>query len=197
MDQSQQIRLLVSGGIGAGKSALGRILASRGVPVIHTDEIGHSVLEPEGEAFTAVSSQWPQVVVEGRIDRPRLAEVVFADSHALDKLEAMTHPAIAARVFEMLREHEEQRLVAVEIPHLNDLLGEGWLRVVVVAPAETRLNRLIEKGMDPEDAAARMGAQPSDEEWAAAADLIVDNTGSIAELEAQVDELLEQLEATR
>ena len=190
MNEPRQSRLLLSGGIGAGKSAVGRTLASRGVPVIHTDEIGHSVLEPKGAAFTAVSSRWPQVVVDGLIVRTRLAEIVFADSSALDELEALTHPAIAGRVFTMLEEHSEEHLVVVEIPHLNDLLGDGWLRVAVVAPAETRLARLIQRGMDSTDARARMAAQPSDEEWMEAADFVVDNGGTPEQLETEVDRLM-------
>lgn len=190
MTEAQQIRLLLSGGIGAGKSAVGEILASRGIPVIHTDKIGHSVLEPEGEAFAAVSSRWPHVVVEGRVDRALLAGIVFADTGALEELEAMTHPAIAAQVLSQLDDHSEEPLVVVEIPHLNDLLGAGWKRVVVVAPADVRLDRLQQRGMDAEDVKARMAAQPSDERWRNAADFIVDNGGDLGQLEAEVDRLL-------
>ena len=193
MNEGQQIRLLLSGGIGAGKSAVGRILVEGGIPVIHTDQIGHSVLEPEGEAFDAVSSRWPQVVVEDRIDRTRLAAIVFAETAALDELEAITHPAIAARVFSELEGSADQPLVVVEIPHLNDLLGNGWLRVVVVAPTDTRARRLVERGMEAADVRARMAAQPSDEQWKEAADFIVDNSGDIDQLEPEVDRVVEAI----
>ncbi len=190
MNDFRQRRLLLSGGIGAGKSEVALILTSRGVPVIHTDEIGHSVLEPEGEAYSAVSSRWPQVVVEGRIARDRLATIVFADPETLGELEAMTHPFIAAGVFAELERYSDDPLVVVEIPHLNDLLGRGWIRVVVAAPSEARFQRLLSRGMDPEDARARMAAQPSDSEWGEAADFVIDNSADVARLGEEVDRVL-------
>ncbi|NNL69734.1 MAG: dephospho-CoA kinase, partial [Acidimicrobiia bacterium] len=101
MTGHRHTRILLSGGIGAGKSAAARIIAARGYPVIHADKIGHAVLEPEGEAFPAVAARWPEVVVDGMIDRPRLAEIVFDDPAALTELESLTHPAIAARIMNL------------------------------------------------------------------------------------------------
>ncbi len=92
-----------------------------------------------------------------------------------------------------MEELSDEPLVVVEIPHLNDLLGSGWLRVVVVAPAETRLARLIERGMEPADARARMAAQPAEAEWTNAADFVLDNGDGVEELEAQVDRLIEAI----
>ena len=78
MSDVAQTRVLLTGGIGAGKSAVAGLLEARGVPVIHADGIGHLVLEPEGEAFGPVAAWWPEVVVGGHIDRARLAAIVFS-----------------------------------------------------------------------------------------------------------------------
>ena len=188
-------RIVLSGGIGAGKSAVARSLEARGIPVIHADSIGHAVLEPEGEAFHAVAARWPEVLIDGHVDRSRLAQIVFEDPQALRQLESMTHPAIAARIHNMVAAEEGAELVVVELPLLLPLMGDGWTRVVVDAPVELRRQRLAERGMEIADVEARMAAQPSREDWAAAADFVLTNDGTLGELEQEVDRLLEWLKA--
>ncbi|NNE96035.1 MAG: dephospho-CoA kinase [Acidimicrobiales bacterium] len=197
MTGHRHTRILLSGGIGAGKSAAARIIAARGYPVIHADKIGHAVLEPEGEAFPAVAARWPEVVVDGMIDRPRLAEIVFDDPAALAELESLTHPAIAARIMNLVERESDAGLVAVELPVLLPILGDGWTRVVVDAPLEVRIQRLRDRGMEDADIEARMAAQPSRGEWRTAADHILKNHGSLRDLEAEVDRLLEALAPDR
>jgi dephospho-CoA kinase len=187
--------LVLSGGIGAGKSAVAEALSARGIPVIHADMIGHAVLEPEGEAFHAVSAWWPEVLVDGHIDRRRLAAIVFEDPHALKELESMTHPAIAARVHNLVAAESEADLVVVELPLLLPLLGDGWFRVVVDAPMEARVRRLADRGMEVADIDARMAVQPSASEWTAAAGYVIHNSGTLEELEVEVDRFLDWLEA--
>jgi dephospho-CoA kinase len=188
-------RVVLSGGIGAGKSAAAEMLARRGIPVIHADTIGHAVLDPEGEAFPAVSAEWPEVLVDGHIDRTRLARIVFEDPQALHRLESMTHPAIAARILNLVADEERAELVVVELPLLLSLLGDDWTRVVVDAPVELRQIRLADRGMDAADIAARMAAQPSQQQWTDAADFVINNAGSLEDLEVEVDRMLEWLEA--
>lgn len=185
--------MVLSGGIGAGKSAVADALSVRGIPVIHADMIGHAVLEPEGEAFPAVSAWWPEVVVDGHIDRPKLAAIVFEDPQALKQLESMTHPAIAARIHNLVAAESDADLVVVEMPLLLPLLGEGWTRVVVDASIEARKRRLAERGMNEADIDARMAAQPSDVDWREAADFVIANDGSRGDLEQEVDRLLSWL----
>jgi len=187
---SPRTRVLLSGGIGAGKSVVADLLSARGIPVIHADAIGHLVLQPEGEAFGPVSAWWPEVVAEGRIDRSRLAAIVFGDPGALEELESMTHPAIRARIESMLSQHDTEQLVVVEIPLLTDFLGSGWLRVVVDAPEHLRRARLAERGMPSADIDARMAAQPTAAEWRNAADYVIDNDGTQEELRGAVERLL-------
>ena len=195
MTEHRQVRVVLSGGIGAGKSAVADALAARGIPVVHADMIGHAVLEPEGEAFHAVSAWWPEILVDGHIDRPRLAAIVFGDPHALKDLESMTHPAIAARIHNLVAAQSEADLVVVELPLLFPLLGDGWTCVVVDAPMDARRQRLTERGMDGADIEARMTAQPSASEWTAAAGFVIHNNGMLEDLEREVDRLLVWLAA--
>lgn len=182
-------RVLLTGGIGSGKSTVGRMLADRGATVIDADRVGHLVLEEE--AREAVARRWPEAVEEGRLDRSALAEIVFADSAQLAELEALTHPPIARRILEMVGEVEG--VAVVELPVAKDLLGPGWLRVVVDAPAEIRLARLRERGMQEERARRRMAVQPSSARWRETADVVIDNSGGLDDLERQVDRLWERL----
>ena len=98
MSPSAQVLLVLSGGIGSGKSTVGRRLAERGMAVIDADEVGHRVLEPDGAAFDEVAQRWPEVVSEDSIDRTALGRVVFGDAAQLRELEAITHPAIRAEI---------------------------------------------------------------------------------------------------
>ena len=193
MGETGQIRIVLSGGIGAGKTSAAELLAVRGIPVIHADSIGHQVLEPEGEAFAAVAAQWPGVLVDGRIDRGKLAAIVFQDSAALARLESMTHPPIVARIINLVAAETDADLVVVEIPLLLPLLGDGWTRVVVDAPVAVRRQRLLDRGMGQADVEARMASQPSADEWRAAADHVIENGGTRLQLEAAIDELLRGL----
>jgi dephospho-CoA kinase len=149
------------------------------------------VLEPEGPAFEAVARRWPGTVVDGVIDRSRLAAIVFNDPGQLAELEAMTHPHIRRIILAMVEGAEGP--VAVEVPLLSDFLGAGWTRVVVDAPDEVRLQRLLARGVDPGDARARMRAQPSREQWLAGADVVVDNSGDEDHLMAEAERLAETL----
>lgn len=179
---------MLTGGIGSGKSAVAARLAARGAEVLAADATGHAVLEPGGEAFAAVAARWPAVVVAGRIDRGALARIVFADAAARRELEALTHPAIAARLAARVAVSRAAVLV-IELPLLVDLVGEGWPRVVVDAPVGVRRARLVARGMDADDIEARLGAQPARDEWLAAADFVVDNGGDLDQLEAEVARL--------
>ncbi len=167
-------RIILTGGIGAGKSYVAERLADRGWNVIEADRIGHDVLEPGGSAFAAVVERWPSAVDEGTIDRAKLAHIVFSDSDQLGELESITHPAIRASILDQARSIAGDTLV--EIPLLRDWFA-GWPVVVVVAPLATRVSRLRARGMVADDIAVRMQNQPTDEQWQAAADYVIVNDG--------------------
>lgn len=185
--------IILSGGIGSGKSAVGRLLAERGATVVHADAIGHEVLEPEGSAFGDVASRWPEVVADGRIDRRALGRIVFNDPAQLAELESMTHPAIRRRIRSIV-DRSDAWLVVVELPLLADLLGPGWTRVVVDAPEDVRRARLLDRGMEADEIDARMGAQPSAEAWRAAGAYVIENVGDPADLDRRVDAFVRWLE---
>lgn len=190
-----QVKLVISGGIGSGKSVVGARLRELGAVVVEADLVGHEVLEPGGPAYDDVVHEWPQVVRHGAIDRAALAEIVFTDAAALQRLEAITHPAIAEVIRRRVAEATAP-VVAVELPVGSDLVGSGWLHLVVEAPEETRVERAVARGMDPADVRRRMAAQPTAEEWREGAQYVILNDGSLADLVAAVDDLWARLQPT-
>lgn len=185
-------RLIIGGGIGSGKSAVCRVLAERGFEVLEADRIGHDLLARDSTVADRVAARWPEATAGGLIDRGRLAGIVFADPAQLRQLESLTHPAIRRRIrswASRLGEHP----AAVEIPVLADLTGTGWTRVTVDAPASVRIGRLRGRGMPEESISARMAAQPTRQEWLAAADFVLDNSGALDVLATRVDSLLRRV----
>lgn len=185
--------IVITGGIGSGKSAVRDELAARGAHVIDADRIGHRILEPDGPAFGPVSERWPEVVVEGAIDRRALGRIVFADGMQLAELEAITHPLITERIELAVAEVPDSPIVAVELPVLKVVRGDEWTKVVVDAPDEVRTVRLSERGLEAAEIAGRMASQPPRDEWLARADLVIDNSGDHADLAAAVDQLVRSL----
>jgi dephospho-CoA kinase len=179
---------LLCGGIGSGKSAVRRILQNLGISTIDADSVGHEVLEPGGAAIEAVAAAWPEVVVGGIVDRTKLGGLVFDDSAALERLEAITHPHIFALISEQIEELNPP--VVVEIPLLKDPFAGSWRRMVVDALDRLRVERSMGRGMDREDVKARMASQPSRKEWLAAADLVIPNHGDLDELEETVTDAI-------
>ena len=168
-----------------------RLLEDHGFETIDADGVGHSVLQSDGEAFAEVASRWPEVVVDGEIDRRSLAEIVFGNLDELRALEAITHPYI----FDRIRARVEQipGVVVVELPLRGRRLGAGWRRIVVDSHDEARFDRAVSRGMDAADVRARMRSQPARREWLAIADLVVPNHGTMAELASTAEQLVPNL----
>jgi dephospho-CoA kinase len=177
-------RALLGGGIGSGKSTAAALFASRGAAVLSADRAAHAVLEQGTAAAAAVALRWPDVVAGSRIDRAALAQIVFSDAAARRELETITHPAIRRLLADQAAQ-ESAEVLLVEMPLPIDLLGPGWPWVVVDAPDEVRLARLVARGMTVEDASLRMAAQPSREQWRQRADLVLDNGAGFDHLEAE------------
>jgi dephospho-CoA kinase len=192
----------LTGGIGAGKSAVADLLAERGAVLIDADRIAREVVEPGGPAYQPLVDRFGPTIVEadGRVDRPALAAIVFSDPAALADLNAITHPAIGA---EMARRKESaegtDRVVVLDIPLLKAAHRETMSLdsvVVVDAPVETALARLVElRGMTRDDAEARMAAQVSREERLSGADLVVDNSLDLDHLRKEVERVWSALMA--
>ena len=187
----------LTGGTGAGKSTVAAQLAERGAVVIDVDAIGREVLEPGGAAYEPVLARFGEGVrgADGRIDRAALAAIVFTDPGALADLEDISHPAINAELDRRFSALPEHALVVLDMAILlgsrlgRDLpSGRGYDTVVVVeAPVEVRVQRLVElRGMPEADARNRIASQPTDEERRAVADHVVVNDGDVDALTARV-----------
>lgn len=192
------LRVGLTGGIGSGKSEVARLLAERGAVVIDSDVLAREVVEPGTPGLAAVVDEFgPEVLTaDGRLDRDRLAEIVFADPAARERLNAIVHPLVRAASADRLAGVPEDAVVVHDIPLLVEAgLTEGWDFIVVVAASSaTQLDRLVRlRGMDPAAARARIDAQMPLADKIAVADVVIHNDGSRAALEAQVDQLWKRL----
>lgn len=185
---------VVTGGIGSGKSTIRQTLDELGALTIDADRVGHTVLEPQGRAFDQVATNWPSVVVDGRIDRARLAAIVFSDPAELRRLEAISHPAISSAIAEQIAAAAEDEVIVVEVSVPKDLLEVGWLRTIVAdLPDDERVDRLVERGMDPAEVERRMAAQPSRDGWRARGRWIIPTSGSRGAVELRVRKLFQNV----
>jgi dephospho-CoA kinase len=184
----------LTGGIGAGKSEVARRLAELGAIVIDSDRLAREVVEPGTEGLAEVVAAFgPEVLgPDGALDRPALGRRVFGDEAARRRLEAIIHPRVRARSAELIAAAPPDAVVVNDIPLLVESgVGAGFDVVVVVAASEeTRLRRLARsRGMSADEARSRMAAQATDEQRRAAADVVLDNDGSLEDLRAAVDRL--------
>ena len=193
------LRVGLSGGIGSGKSTVARALARRGAVVIDADAIAREVVEPGQPGLAAVVERFgPEVLdADGRLDRPKLAALVFGDDAARADLNAIVHPRVALETARRTAAAPPDAMVVIDVPLLVEAARSGYDVVVIVeAPEEVRLKRLVARGMSPDDARRRMAAQASDADRRKVADVLLDNSGSEADLEAQIDALWAQLTAS-
>jgi dephospho-CoA kinase len=184
----------LTGGIGSGKSTVARLLAARGAVILDADVFAREALAQGTAGFDrAVSLFGPEVVGRsGDLDRAAIATRVFSDDVRRAELEAIVHPEVRRRIAEgVAAEAGGDRVVVVDSPLLIETgANEGFPVVVVVAASDAgRIARLVVRGMDEADARARLAAQMPMEDKAAVADWVLNNDGTEAELEAQVDDL--------
>ncbi len=194
----------LTGGIGSGKSAVADLLVERGAVLIDADQVARDVVLPGGPAYQPLIDRFgPEILdKDGRIDRPALAAVAFADEQSLADLNAITHPAIGIEMIERRNAYTEQPgVVVLAIPLLKNIHREAVTlhRVVVVdTPTEVALDRLLsQRQMDRTDAEARIKAQISREERKEGADYVLDNSGDRQALEREVAKLWAWIEDQR
>ena len=192
------LRVGLTGGIGAGKSEVSRRLASYGAVVIDADAVAREVVAPGTPGLAEVVQAFGSEVLrsDGALDRGRLGELVFADESLRMKLNAITHPRVGERMAELERQAGGAPVIVHDVPLLaeNHLAGSFDEVVVVDVPPRIQAERLArERGMSKDQAEARMGAQASREERLAVATIVVDNSGSLAELDREVGELWTEL----
>jgi dephospho-CoA kinase len=192
------LRVGLTGGIGAGKSEVSRRLAGHGAVVIDADAIAREVVEPGTDGLAEVVEAFGPGVLgrDGRLDRAKLGEIVFADPEQRDRLNAIIHPRVGARMAELERDAAPGAIVVHDVP----LIAEGGragaydLVVVVDVPPRAQVERLARnRGMTRDQARARMAAQVSREQRLAIADIVIDNSGSLTELDRQVGDLWAEL----
>ena len=185
------LRIGLTGGIGSGKSTVSGLLAERGAVVVDADRIAREVVEPGSPGLAAVVEAFgPQVLTpDGALDRPALAAVVFADPEARARLDGIVHPLVRHRTAELVAAAPADAVVVNDVPLLVET-GQAAsydLVLVVEADPETRVARLVQRGLTAEDARARIAAQATDEQRRAVADVVLDNSGTPEELADQVD----------
>lgn len=196
------LRIGLTGGIGAGKSAVARRLAEHGAVVVDSDRIAREVVEPGTPGLAAVVAEFGPGVLrpDGSLDRERLAAVVFGDDAARLRLNAIVHPLVGKRAAELASAAPPDAVLVHDIPLLveNNLAAGFDLVLVVEAPIEIRVARIMrDRGMTEKAARARIAAQASDEERRAAANMLIRNDGTLAELDEQVDKVWAEIQARR
>jgi dephospho-CoA kinase len=183
----------LTGGIGAGKSTVADMLVERGAVLVDGDLVAREVVEPGQPALERIAERFGPSVLdsEGRLDRPALAAVAFADDQSRKDLEAITHPAIQAEFARRVLAAPADAIVVLDVPLLVEsgkANERGYHCVIVVeAPRELRLDRLEDRGVARSDAEARMAAQATDEERRAIATWVLHNDGARSDLERQVE----------
>ncbi len=190
------MKIGLTGGIASGKSTIAKMLIERGALLVDADQVAREVVLPGEPALEAIASTFGQAVLEadGSLNRKALGEIVFRDKASLAKLEAITHPAIRTRMQQRIHTYKEQfpeRLVVADIPLLYETgqqnLYDGIM--VVYVPAEIQKTRLMERNhLSEEEASRRIALQMDIEQKRKNADWVIDNSGTLAETERQLDE---------
>jgi dephospho-CoA kinase len=197
------LRVGLTGGIGSGKSGVSRRLAAHGAVIIDADVAARDVVAPGTPGLAQITEAFGAGVLgpDGALDRERLGAIVFRDPALRAKLNAIVHPLVA----EWMRAAERAAVDAAGadliVVHDVPLLAEGGragdydLVIVVDVPPELQVERLVsQRGMAPDQARARMTAQASREQRLAVADLVIDNSGSLDDLDRRVAKVWADLE---
>lgn len=188
----------LTGGIGSGKSSVSAALHRRGAVIVDADAIVREVQQPGSPVLQQLAERFGAHVIaaDGSLDRAAVAAIVFSDPDALNALNAIVHPAVAAEMNRrVLAERDTDRVVVMDIPLLTENPREGLQGVIVVdVPLETQVERLVRfRGFAEDDARARIAKQATREQRLATASFTVDNSGSLEDLAPQVERLWQWL----
>jgi dephospho-CoA kinase len=187
----------LTGGIASGKSTVAQRLVEHGAVHVDADALSREAVEPGSAGLSSVVAEFGRSVLapDGSLDRAALGTIVFADPDARGRLEGIIHPIVHSRTAEIIAEAQAadpSAVVVYDVPLLVEAKRELAFDLIVVcqAPVETRIERLREyRGMPRAEAERRIGAQASDEERLAVADVVIDSAGTLAETLTQVDAL--------
>ncbi|MFI6462113.1 dephospho-CoA kinase [Streptomyces sp. NPDC050528] len=192
------LKVGLTGGIGAGKSEVSRLLVGYGAVLIDADRIAREVVAPGTPGLAAVVEAFGEDVLgaDGALDRPKLGSIVFADPEKLAVLNEIVHPLVGRRSRELEAAAADDSVVIHDVPLLaeNALAALYDLVIVVDASPETQLDRLVRlRGMTEDDARARMAAQATREKRLAIADIVIDNDVPLETLERRVRDVWAEL----
>jgi len=186
------VQIGLTGGIGAGKTAVARRFAELGARVVDADALAREVVAAGTPGLAGVVAEFGPGVLgpDGELDRPALGRLVFGDEDRRARLNAIVHPLVRRRAAELVAAAPAGTVVVQDVPLLVET-GQADrydLVVVVEAPAELRAERLArDRGMSPDEARSRMAAQATDDQRRAAADVVLVNDGDLDKLRAEVD----------
>ncbi len=197
------LRVGLTGGIGSGKSEVSRRLSAHGAVIIDADVAAREVVAPGTPGLAQIAEAFGPGVLgpDGALDRERLGAIVFRDPALRAQLNAIVHPLVG----EWMRAAERAAagpvrdglIMVHDVPLLaeNGRAGDFDLVIVVDVPPELQIERLVsQRGMTPDQARARMAAQASRPQRLAVADLVIDNSGSLDDLDRRVTEIWADLE---
>ncbi|BDI22742.1 dephospho-CoA kinase [Herbiconiux sp. L3-i23] len=196
--------IALTGGIAAGKSTVAARLEALGAVIVDADVLSRVAVEPGSPGLEAIEREFGSAVIgpDGALDRPALGAIVFGDAAARERLNAIVHPEVgrlSQRAFADAFALNPAAVVVYDVPLLAEARGRREFDAVVVvhAPADVRIQRLVEKrGMTRDEAERRIGAQAGDDERLALADHVIDSSRTLAETIAEVDALWPVLRGT-
>jgi dephospho-CoA kinase len=190
------VRVGLTGGTGAGKSQVAGFFAELGAFIVDTDQIAREVVAPNSDGLMQIARVWPQVVRSGVLDRAALAEIVFSDPPARERLNALLHPHIRRRALEREALAKPGQLIVHVVPLLFETGYDSLVdkSVLVVAPLEQRVARVVERDrIDEARVRARMAAQIAPEEAYPRADFVIENHGDLDHLRDRTRAVYEAL----
>lgn len=187
----------VTGGIGAGKSMVSRILVDLGAKVVDADKIARDIVKPGEPALMELVNEFGKEILtgQGELDRQKLSQMVFGDNEKIEKLNKITHKYIVERIINLVEKEKRDKrfdIIVLDVPipvkkGFLDIADEIW---VVTADKETRIERIIKRsGFTREEAEKRIASLPADEEYLEIADEVIENNSSLEELEKKVAKL--------
>jgi dephospho-CoA kinase len=190
------MRVGLTGGIGSGKSEVARILESLGAYIIDTDKLAREAVCPGSDALRHIARVWPSVVHQDRLDRAALAQIVFNDPGAREKLNSIVHPHVVRLADESERYAKPGQLVVHVVPLLFETGYDARMdaSILVVAPQDERLRRVVTRDrLSEEQVRARMGSQIDPEQARTRATYVIENDGDLAHLRERTRTVYEAL----
>ncbi len=189
------LAIALTGGIGSGKSLAAEFFQELGAIVIDSDQLSRDVIERGTEGFDEVVARFGDAILSGGdIDRAKLAELVFRDQDARRALESIIHPRVREAALRMTSRAPQDGVVINQIPLLFETKGKSRfdLVITIASSLSNRRSRLEQRGLKGYEIERRFAAQATEEERASIADIVIENDGSIEELERKVSEVWER-----